>query len=126
MRAKVIFDSFKCGPNKAYERVTDMERCLFKAASSLTFESCKNSAHEAFIKCCRAEVDLHRPIQKYVSPDNIAAPIRSALKEVKRWKDVVIRPFDKGVGFFLLGEDDYLQRIGVHLNDRSVFSILNN
>ena len=44
----------------------------------------------------------HRPVQKYVSPDNIAAPIRSALKEVKRWKDVVIRPFDKGVGFFFL------------------------
>ena len=39
---------------------------------------------------------------------------------------MVIRPFDKGVGFFLLGEDDYLQRIGVHLNDRSVFSIVNN
>ena len=92
MRAKVAFDSFKCGSNKADQRVTDMERCLFKAASSRTFESCKNPALEAFIKCCRAKVDLHRPIQKYVSPDNIAAPIRSALKEVKRWKDVVIRP----------------------------------
>ena len=39
------------------------------------------------------------------------------------WKDVVIRPFDKGVGFFLLGEEEYIQRIGVHLNDRSVYSI---
>ena len=113
MRAKVVFDSFKCGPNQADKRVTDMERCLFKTTSSRSFESCKNPALEAFIKCCRAEVDLHRPVQKYVSPDNIAAPIRSALKEVKRWKDVVIRTFDKGVGFFLLGEDDYLQRIGV-------------
>jgi len=126
MRAKVVFDSFKCGPSKADKRVTDMERCLIKSEASRTFESCKNPALEAFIKCCRAEVDLHRPTQKYVSPDNIAAPIRSALKEVKGWKDVVIRPFDKGVGFFLLGEEDYIQRIGVHLNDRSVYSIVNN
>ena len=39
---------------------------------------------------------------------------------------MVIRPFDKGVGFFLLGEEEYIQRIGVHLNDRSVYSIVNN
>ena len=71
-------------------------------------------------------MDLHRPTQKYVSPDNIAKPIRLALKEIKNWQNVVVRPFDKGVGFFLLKEEDYINRIGVHLNDRTVYSIVDN
>ena len=38
----------------------------------------------------------------------------------------MVRPFDKGVGFFLLEEEDYINRIGVHLNDRTVYSIVDN
>ena len=49
-----------------------------------------------------------------------------ALKEIKNWQNVVVRPFDKGVGFFLLEEEDYINRIGVHLNDRTVYSIVDN
>ena len=126
LRAKVVYNSFRYGPSTADKRVTDMERCLIKSEATRTFESCNNPALEAFIKCVRAEVDLHRPKQKYVSPDNITPPVRSALKEIKGWKDIVIRPFDKGVGFFLLEEEDYINRISVHLDDRSVYSIVDN
>ena len=122
----MVYDSFKFGPRAADKRATDLERCLIKAEATRTFESCKNPALEAFIKCIRAEVDLHRPKQKFVSPDNLSTPVRLALKEIKGWKGTVIRPFDKGVGFFLLKEEDYVSRISVHLNDRSVYSIVYN
>ena len=38
--------------------------------------------------------------RKFVSPDNMPQGVRAALKEIKSWKDIIIRPFDKGVGFF--------------------------
>lgn len=40
------------------------------------------------------------------------------------WENIIIRPFDKGDGFFVLYEDDYLHRINVHLEDKSVYEVV--
>ena len=50
--------------------------------------------------------------------------VRAALKEIKSWKDITIRPFDKGVGFFLMYEEEYPSRVNVHLQNREVYEVV--
>ena len=67
---------------------------------------------------------MFKPKRQFVSPDNMPKGIRSALKEIKSWKDIIIRPFDKGVGFFIMYEEEYLRRINVHLGNREVYDVV--
>ena len=45
---------------------------------------------------------------------------------MKLWKDLIIRPSDKGSKFFIMDKEDYIQRVLVHLNDPSTFVIVHN
>ena len=59
-------------------------------------------------------------------PDNLPTESRKALEDMKSWKELVIRPSDKGSKFFILDREDYIQRVLVHLNDPSTFVIVQN
>ena len=43
---------------------------------------------------------------------------------MKKWKDLVIRPADKGTKFLIMDREDYIQRNLVHLSDPSTFVIV--
>ena len=57
----------------------------------------KNHALELFLQ--KLEVGIQEAKEKSGSGDNLTPAERKALNEMKRWKDAIIRPFDKGVGF---------------------------
>ena len=56
-----------------------------------------------------------------VLPDNLRKESRKALQDLKKFKDVVIRPADKGSKFFILDREEYVQRVLVRLNDGNTF-----
>ena len=124
LRAQIIFEKLQYLPNRADNRVTQLEKALIPKGKTKNFQSCQNLSVEAFISCIRAEIDVNKCKRKFVSPDNMPIGVRSALKEIKSWKDIVIRPFDKGVGFFLMYEEEYLRRVNAHLENREVYEIL--
>ena len=45
---------------------------------------------------------------------------------MEKWKERVIRPFDKGSGVFVLDRDDYIKRTEEHINDESTFEKIVN
>ena len=45
-------------------------------------------------------------------------------KILRLWKDIIIRPLDKGVGFFLMHEEEYLRRFNVHLQNGEVYKVV--
>ena len=124
LRAKIIFDKLQYLPNSVDKRVTQLEMALIQKGKTKNFQSCQNLSVEAFISCIRAEIDMSKSKRKFVSPDNMPQGVRAALKEIKSWKDVIIRPFDKGVGFFLMYEEEYLRRVNVHLQNREVYEVV--
>ena len=121
LRSKIIFKNQSYGPVTS---ISKMERTLIDNKPTRLINSCNNNAVEAFVKCVRAEADSFKSKNKYVSPDNLSNPVRKALNELKGLENIIIRPFDKGVGFFILSETDYLYRIKVHLEDNSVYEIV--
>ena len=124
LRAKVIFDKLQYQPNSVDKRVTELETALIPKGKTKNFQSCQNLSVEAFISCIRAEIDMSKSKRKFVSPDNMPQGVRTALKEIKSWNDIIIRPFDKGVGFFLMYEEEYLRRVNVHLQNQEVYEVV--
>ena len=45
---------------------------------------------------------------------------------MEKWKDIVIRPSDKGSVIFVIGRKEYVQRILSHLSDPKTFTIIEN
>ena len=43
------------------------------------------------------------------------------MNEMKQWKDTIIRPFDKGSGFFILSKDEYIKKVKSELDDQATF-----
>ena len=121
LRARVVFEKLQYKPTSKDGRASALERTLITKTSTQQFQSCQNSSVEAFISCIRAEVDMFKPKRKFVSPDNMSKNVRAALRDIRSWKDIIIRPFDKGVGFFLMYEEEYLRRVGQHLDNRETY-----
>ena len=97
---------------------------LIPKGKTKNFQACQNLSVEAFISFIRAEIDMSKSKRKFVSPDNMPQGVRGAFTEIKSWKDIIIRPFDKVVGFFLMYEEEYLRRVNVHLQNREVYEVV--
>lgn len=57
-------------------------------------------------------------------PDNLPVEARKALDEMQKWKDIIIRPADKGSRYFFLDRDDYINRVKEHLYDKDTLEIV--
>ena len=87
----------------------------------------KSHALELFIENVSRDARAAAHSYKYKAPDNLSKDCRKALNQLKKLYEehqVIIRPFDKGTGFFLLGVDDYVNRTMVHLSDSSKYRII--
>ena len=62
-----------------------------------------------------------KPKKHTASPSNIPEETKEAIQNMTKWKDRVIRPFDKGSGLFILDREDYIKRTEVHTNDENTF-----
>ena len=72
----------------------------------------QNYAFELFID--NVNRDAHHAKQRvsHETPDNLLPQCRKAHKQLKNIYDdeeIIIKPFDKGTGFFFLHKDDYIQ-----------------
>ena len=86
-------------------------------------------ALELFIEKVYKDAHDHKCKSKYKSPDNLTKECRTALNSLKKLyseHDVIIRPFDKGTGFFLLNTEDYVDRTMVHLSDTTKYMVIEN
>ena len=54
-------------------------------------------------------------------PSNLPEESQKALMDMQKWKEVVIRPSDKGSKYFLLDRNDYKDRVHEHIYDATTF-----
>ena len=77
-----------------------MEKHLIKSDYPKEIGYVNNPTLEYFIKCVSNDVLQSNHNRQKCLPDNISKKCRGALKEMRLWEDKIIRPYDKGSGFF--------------------------
>ena len=93
------------------------ERLLIKKKSTTPNNNSGRPALELFIQKVRDDLLTDRP-NHYVAP-NLSAEHRKALREMQFWEkdhDIIIRPYDKGQGFFIDYKSSYKNRVLKDLN----------
>ena len=109
------------------EQINKMERKLVKKQDVNTAPKSKSNALELFIELVAKDAHDYKPNRKRTIPDNLTTEARTALKELRNLhkdKDIVIRPFGKGVGFFLITKEDYIQRTLQALSDTETYEVV--
>ena len=104
-----------------------MEKSLIKntwKGINLEVKEGKCPALELFIKKVKQDITNHSSTRKTTNPSNIDRKSLDAIKDMRNWKDTVIRMFDKGTGYFILNKDDYIRRTMVELNDPSTYEVM--
>ena len=111
-------------PNETDEQVNNMERTLIKKTDVHNAPKATSHALELFIERVTKDAHDYKPNRNRTIPDNLPQEARKALKELKNLhknKDIIIRPFDKGVGFFLIKKEEYIQRTLQALSDTETY-----
>ena len=110
--------------NNRSKEITDIQRKISDKQDTKPIKSSYNHCLELFIQKVSQELPQNPSSNHSISPDNIPKESRKALEEMKKWKDVVIRPADKGTKFIIMDREDYIQRTLVHLSDPDTFMIV--
>ena len=76
-----------------------IEQKLVTRKETKAIQSCNNPCLELFIQQVTKELLQTNSNRTSVSPDNLPEESRKALQDMEKWKDVVIRPADKGLSF---------------------------
>ena len=102
-----------------------METKLIKYEETKPIKVTNNHCLELYIE--RITKDLLQTNTRIRSklPDNLPTESRLALEEMQKWKDIVIRPADKGSKYFFLDREDYVKRVQVHIYDQETFQKVN-
>lgn len=104
LRWKYFFGQQR-GTDERSHDVIQLERCITTKKSTKKAPIASSHALELFIENVSADTKAAKCNYKFKSPDNLSNDCRKALNELKKLyeeNDVIIRPFDKGTGFFLL------------------------
>ena len=111
--------------NTNYE-IQMLEKKLIDKKVTKQIRSSDNHCLELFITKVSDELLQSVSKTKKKLPDNIPTKSRQALDEMKNWKDVIIRPADKGSTFFIMDRSDYVLRTLEHLSDPTTFVVIKN
>ena len=109
--------------------VIQLEKCFTVRKSSKKAPISSSHALELFIENVAADTQAEKCKHKFKSPDNITNDCRKALNMLKNLyenEDIIIRPFDKGTGFFLLYREEYISRTLEHLSDTTKYKVVSN
>ena len=117
--------NFGCDTNQD-PQIRELERNVVKSNNKYNCNEKKNHALELFLSKVKADALGTHQRRNYVSPDNLTKGQRKALNEMSKWTDKVIRPFDKGSGYFILDLDDYIKRVNEHLDDAETYIEIHN
>lgn len=82
----------------------------------------QNPALELFLHKIDVSIKNHK--EKKFLGDNLKQEERVALKDIKNWKDAVIRPYDKGTGFVVDDLDSYVARVNKEILNEETYSIV--
>ena len=129
LRYRNLFQSgaFQQQRSKPSEDVLQLQKKMSINKHTKPAFATKCHALELFLKQVCEDARSHNSTYKYKSPDNLPQEVRQALKKLQnlyKSHKIVIRPFDKGVGWFLLHEDDYIARTLEHLSDTTKYKII--
>ena len=96
--------------------VKAMEKTLIKSEETKPLKVSNNHSLELYIERVTKDLLQTNSLTRTKLPDNLPEESRKALSEMAKWKDVVIRPADKGSQYFFLDRDDYISRVKEHLD----------
>ena len=105
-----------------------LEKSLIKKSEVRKAPVTKSAALELFIELVIQDAHEYKTNRMYNIPDNIAPGARKALNDLNKLykeKDIIIRPFDKGTGFFILNKEDYIERTLRLLSNTETYEIVN-
>ena len=112
-------------PAPEAEVTSSIETALIKSyKSKYDAPISKNLALELFFQKIDEEIKNHK--EKRTLGDNLTKEERKALQEMKAWKNTIIRPYDKGVGFIVDDIESYKSRILKEINNPSIYSLVTN
>ena len=80
----------------------------------------QSPALELFFLRIDAEIEGHK--EKRVLGDNLTQDERAALKDIRNWTDVIVRPYDKGSGYVIDEKEAYHSRVYQDILDPVVYT----
>ena len=101
--------------------VKAMEKKLIKPEETKPMKVSNNHCLELFIERTTKDLLQTNSNTKSKLPDNLPIQSREALEHMEKWKDIVIRPADKGSRYFFLDREDYVKRVQEHIYDQETF-----
>ena len=128
LRYRVIFKDQPRKEDLFFQQLA-VEKKLTSLKGKKLASRTQNYALELFIDNVNRDAHHAKQRVRHKTPDNLLPQCRKALKQLENIYDdqeIIIRPFDKGTGFFLLHKDDYIQRALQHLNDREKYIIIDD
>ena len=87
-----------------------IEKSLVKKKNYSPIASSGHPALELFIQKVKEDLLVHNKATKKVGT-NLSKEHQKALKDLRNLEDIIIRPYDKGQGFFLDYKENYRQRV---------------
>lgn len=105
----------------ATSEVQLLERKLIPKNDKKHISTSGNHTLELYIEKVTNDILSTQHGRKKHLPDNLPSETRTHLKEMKNWKEVIIRPADKGDKFFIMDREDYIERVNVHLDDSTTY-----
>ena len=125
LRWAVYHDLKKSEPDNIShdDETSPMELALIKSnKSKFSAPLSKNLALELFLQKVDIEIKNHK--EKKNLGDNLSTDERKALQDIRSWSDVIIRPYDKGVGFVIDEVENYKTHIFKELNKSTIYSLV--
>ena len=124
LRWAVYHDLRKSESDNSTDDVTSpIELALIKPnKSKFNAPFSKNLALELFLENINIEIKHHQ--EKKNLGDNLSTDERKALQDIRNWLDMIVRPYDKGVGFVVDDVENYKTRILKELNNTTIYSLV--
>ena len=104
--------------------IKEMEKTLIKHDETKPMKVSNNHCLELFIERVTKDLLQTNNNTRTKLPDNLPIESRKALEEMEVWKDIIIRPADKGSRYFFLDREDYVKRVQEHIYDKETFHII--
>ena len=110
--------------NPKLQAIKSIEEKLVLKSDTISIHFCNNPCLEFYIQQVSKSLLQTNSRRHSLLQDNLPHESRKALQEMKKWREIVIRPADKGSKIFVLDREDYVQRVLVHLNDATTLVVI--
>ena len=106
------------------QAIKSIKEKLVLKSETKSIQFCNNPFLEFYIQQQSKQLLQTNSRRHSFLQDNPPQESRKALQKMKKWREIVIRPADKGSKIFVLDKEDYVKRVLVHLNDVTTFVVI--